>query len=158
MTDSTDLDVDGGIFADLGLDEVDADPNHLPDSTYRGVVYDAKIVHYKDAAKGKALVLTYKVTDPESIHKGKTIDEWKSANKFDDAQKKGWLKNRLISLGVPESRIAQVSVKDLIATDIFFTVKKKGEYINVTFVRLADESEVSASSGGSSSVSVDDLL
>lgn len=126
-----------GFLADLGLDSVESDPNHLPDATYVGALFDCKVVHYKDASKGKAVVFTYKVTEGE--HKGKSIDEWKSANAFDEPSKKAWLKQRMLSLGVPESRINAVNPDDLIGTAIKFTVKQKGEYRNVTFVTLADE-------------------
>lgn len=145
MTATSDFDANteptlaGGFLADVGLDSVEADPNHLPDATYLGYLTDCKIVHYKDAAKGKAVVFTYKVD--EGDHKGKVIDEWKSANSFDDAQKKGWLKQRIISLGVPESRVGAVNPDDLIGTAVKFSVKAKGEYRNVTFVALRDETE-----------------
>lgn len=130
---------DAGFLADLGLDDVETDPNHLPDATYLGYVTDAKVVHYKDSSKGKALVFTYKVSEGE--HRGKTIDEWKSANSFDEPTKKSWLKNRLVSLGVPDSKMGSVSPEDLTGIAVKFTVKQKGEYRNVTFVALRDENE-----------------
>lgn len=146
---------DAGIFADLGLEDVADDPNSFPASTYRGFVYDAKVVNYKDAAKGRALVLTYKINDDESEHNGKTVDEWKQCNSFDDPTKKAWLKRRLMSLGVPEDRLSQVNPADLVGTEVFFTTKKNGDYTNVSFVKLADES---ASAGSSGSGSIEDLL
>lgn len=129
-----------GFLADLGLDAVEADPNHLPNATYLGYLTNAKVVEYKDTSKGKALVLTYKVS--EGPHKGKTIDEWKSANSFDEPNKKSWLKNRILSLGVPESRLDTLDPDDLIGTPVRFTVKQKGEYTNVTFVEARDENDV----------------
>ena len=153
---NNDTSATGGIFADLGLDEVDEDPNTFPASTYRGFVYDCKVVTYKDAAKGRALVLTYKIADGGQ-HKGKTVDEWKSCNTFDDASKKAWLKRRLMSLGVPENRLSQVNPEDLIGTEVDFTTKKSGEYTNVTFVKQSDGAPASVSSE-STSVLADDLL
>lgn len=132
---------DAGFLADLGLDSVEADPNHLPTSTYNGYVTDCKIVEAKDKSKGKFLVFTYKVSDGE--HRGKTIDEWKSANAFDEKKKKSYLKQRILSLGVPEARLGSVSPEDLTGIAVRFTVKQKGEYTNVTFVALRDENEVS---------------
>jgi hypothetical protein len=124
-----------GIFADLGLD---VDFDNFPSATYSGYVTEAKVINYKDAAKGRAMVLTYKVAD-EGEHKGKTIDEFKSCNKFDDATKKKWLKIRLLSLGVPESRLSEVNPSDLVGTAVFFTTKKNGEYTNVSTVKVAEE-------------------
>lgn len=134
---------DTGFLADLGLDNVETDPNHLPDSTYFGFLTECKVIHYKDASKGKALVFTYKVGEGE--HKGKTIDEWKSANSFDEPSKKSWLKQRILSLGVPESRINSLNPEDLAGTAVKFTVKQKGEYRNVTFVSVRDENEAAES-------------
>lgn len=148
MTATSDFDSDttlaGGFLSDLGLDNVEADPNHLPDATYLGYLTDCKVVQFKDVSKGKAVVFTYKVDEGE--HKGKTIDEWKPANTFDDATKKAWLKQRLLSLGVPESRINAVNPDDLIGTAVKFSVKQKGEYRNVTFVALRDETEADTAS------------
>lgn len=137
------VDNDLGFLADLGLDEVESDPNHLPDATYLGYLTKVKVQPYKDKAKGKAIILTYKVSDGE--HKDKTVDEWKSANSFDEPRKKAWLKQRLLSLGVPESRMNAVNPDDLVGTAVLFTVKKNGDYINVTSVKLRDENEAVAS-------------
>jgi hypothetical protein len=126
-----------GFLADLGLDTIEDDPNALPDSKHAGYVFDAKVVSYKDTAKGKALVLTYKVS--EGTHKGKTCDEFKSCNAFDDASKKGWLKQRVKSLGVPEEKLATLDPKDLIGIPVWFTTKKNGDYTNVRFVEVRDE-------------------
>lgn len=149
---------DAGIFADLGLEDVADDPNTFPASTYKGFLFDAKVVNYKDAAKGRALVLTYKIADEDSEHNGKTVDEWKQCNSFDDPTKKAWLKRRLMSLGVPEDRLSQVNPADLVGTAVFFTTKKNGEYTNVTFVKKADEGDTTATAGSSGGGSIEDLL
>ena len=128
-----------GFLSDLGLDSVDADPNSFPDAKYAAFVYDAKMISYKDSSKGQALVLTYKIAD--GLQKGKTIDEWKTANPFDDAQKKAWLKQRILSIGIPESKLNDVDPDDLIGTPIYFTKKQKGEYHNVTFVEPRAEGD-----------------
>lgn len=157
-----------GFLADLGLDSVEADPNAIPDGKYAAYVYDAKIVAYKDTSKGKALVLTYKIA-PGSIHSGKTVDEWKSCNKFDDARSKGYLKQRILSLGVPENRMADLDPNDLKGTAVYITTKKNGEYTNARMVEVRDESttapnQVSAdewqngTSSAASSSDVSDLL
>lgn len=155
-----------GFLADLGLDSVEADPNALPDNTYPAFVYDAKMVAYKDTSKGKALVLTYKIAD--GPHKGKTIDEWKSANSFDDARQKGFLKQRILSLGIPETKIADLDLDDLKGLAVTIKTKKNGQYTNVNYAAPRDENapspsdsggaSVGASAGAGSSSSIADLL
>lgn len=134
---------EGGFLADLGLDTVETDPNHLPNATYLGYLTKVKVQPYKDASRGKAIIFTYKVSDGE--HSGKTVDEWKSANSFDDSRKKAWLKQRMLSLGIPESRLGAVNPDDLVGLPVRFTVKQNGEYTNVTFVALRDEDETADS-------------
>ena len=135
-----------GFLADLGLDEIDEDPNAFPDGTYNAYLTEAKVVNLKDSAKGKRLVLTYKIAD--GPHKGKTIDEWKSINAFDSARDKAFLKSRILSLGIPESRISSLDVNDLVGTEVRITKKQNGQYRNVTNVVLGHagaEAEASAS-------------
>lgn len=152
-----------GFLSGLGLDEVEG----LPNGGYNAFVFDAKVVSLKDAAKGKRLVITYKIADGK--FKGETVDEWKSCNPFDDYKTKGWLKKRILSLGVPEDRIDSLSPTDLVGTEVFIKVKKNGDFINVNdvqlgFVKSEEESMEAALDGGSVSVaasdagSLDDLL
>lgn len=151
---STDSAIEPGFLSDLGLDQVEADPNFLPNSKYAGYLYDIKVVKFKDTTKGKALVFVYKVSDGD--HKGKTIDEFKSANSFDEPSKKSWLKQRLLSLGVNEAEINNVDLASLKGKAVWFTTKQNGEYRNVTSVELRDDSVEVASSPASGSVT--DLL
>lgn len=123
-----------GFLADLDLENQEADPNAFPDSTYNAYLTEAKVVALKDAAKGKRLVLTYKLFDGE--HKGKTIDEWKSINTFDDARSKAFLKTRLLSLGVPEDQLSKINPTDLVGIAVRITTKQNGEYRNVNNVVL----------------------
>jgi hypothetical protein len=144
-----------GFLSDLSLDTVSDDVNAFPDGTYEAFLYEAKLIQYKDTSKGQALVLTYKIAD--GPHSGKTIDEWKSCNAFDDERAKGWLKARIKSLGVPESRYDTVDPEDLVGIKLLISKKQKGEYHNVTSVKLSDGSS-SSSVGASTSASVSDLL
>lgn len=131
------------LASDLGLEDV---PDGFADGVYSGFVTDCKIVHYKDAAKGKAIVFTYRC-DVDPVFAGETIDEWKSANAGDPASKKKWLKMRLDSLGIPESRMSAFAASDVIGKAVFFTVKKNGEYRNVTKVELrSPENQAAAQS------------
>ena len=127
-----------GFLADLDLDNVDPDPKAFPDGTYNAYLTEAKVVALKDVAAGKRLVLTYKLFD--GPHKGKTIDEWKSINKFDDARSKAFLKARLLSLGVPEEKISSINPADLSGIAVRITKKTNGQYKNVTNVVLGHSS------------------
>ena len=151
-----------GFLADLGLDTIESDPNAIPDNKYPAFVYDAKVVKYKDTSKGQALVLTYKIAD--GAHKGKTVDEWKSCNPFDDARQKGFLKQRLVGIGIPESKINDLDPDDLKGLPVTITTKKNGEYTNVRFAVKRDEDDLggenvpASSSPAGSSSSIADLL
>lgn len=126
---------------DFDLNAVDEDPNAFPDGTHKASVYKAEVVKYKDASKGKAIVFTYRLQ--EGDHKGKDIQEWQSANSFDTSTKKSYLKRRLLSLGIPESRLNTLTMEDLsdlIGTMVFITKKQNGQYHNITNVRLDDGS------------------
>jgi hypothetical protein len=127
-----------GFLSDLNLQDV-SDPFDFPDGKYQGWLFDATIQPYKDAEKGNALILTYKIDDPnQPDHKGKTIQEWFSISNVpsNTAQKKGFLKRRLESLGIPESRHNDVEVSDLIGLPVIFSKKRNGDYNNVTYVEL----------------------
>lgn len=139
----------GGFLNDLGVDWGGVSTSNAPsDGTHHGYLTKAEVRTKKDTTK--SLVLTYRVADGEN-EQGKTIDEWKSlpitvqgptGPRFateDDERNARFLKQRLISLGVPEDRINTLNPGDLQGTEVYFTVKSKGEYTNVTFVKLAAE-------------------
>lgn len=128
-----------GFLNDLALDQVETDP---ADGVYRAFVYDVKTVNYKDTAKGKAVVFTYRIADGK--FKGEDVQEWKSANSFDDNTKKKWLKARILSLGVPESRLTNLDPQDLVGLEVMITLKKNGQYLNVNKVELVQSGNAAA--------------
>jgi len=144
-----------GILAGLGLDEV---VDGLAAGVYKGNVFNAKVQDLP--GKGKFLIFTYKVNDPDSRYHGESVDEWFSLDPNATNVKKRFLKQRLESLDVPESRFSSFNPNDVIGTDVFFTVKINGQYTNVTKVALAGEGDasVSASTPASGGVNVEDLL
>jgi hypothetical protein len=84
--------------------------------------------------EGVRLVLTYTLQDGQ--HKGKTIDEWKNCDPKASERDKSWLKSRLKSLGVPESKMGEIDPGDLKGIEVRITKKRNGEYENVTNVVL----------------------
>lgn len=134
------------LFGDLDVQHAADDPFNIEEGIYKGTISDVKV---KQSSKGTTgLVLTYTVTDEESPMVGRKIDEWKNVPQPADPENltpeeerdRSFLKMRLKSLGIPESEMNNVGTDDLVGLDVVFTVKKKGEYTNVTKVELADDS------------------
>lgn len=134
-----------GFLNDLGLDNVEADPNYMADGEYPGFVYDAKVITKKKDGTTQ-LVLTYKAAPEAPKHSGQTQDEFykigaapgNPASGPSEANK-SWLKRRMLSLGVPESKINEIDVTDLVGTPVFFTIKHANGYQNIGDVRTRIE-------------------
>lgn len=136
------------IMGSLGLENVSADPNDVPDGKYAGVVFKDEYV-YLTNDDSVSHVITYRVEDGE--HKGAQRAEWfklgvnPTRDQFEnivgldvtmDDTKRRWYKKRLVDLGVPEDQIANLKPGDLTGKPVNFGVKRNGQYINVNFVEL----------------------
>src|SRR5690606_32913943 len=101
----------------LGLDQVEEDPNFLPDGKYRGIVSKSDYVLVKSKNTVNHII-EFKVDDPGSKYNGRkrvefypmkkdaTQDEngnWTGGVVAMDEERKSYYKRRLKSLGVPES-------------------------------------------------------
>lgn len=147
----------GGFLNELGLNW-DAVPttNNPSDGTHRCFVTKSEI-KTKQADQSKSWVITYRVADGEK-EQGRTNDEWRPIPNVQngnfvtekDETNARWLKQRLMSLGVPETRVGSTSPKDLLGIECYVTFKtnttSKGSFQNVVNVKLA--SEVNAQMGG----------
>jgi hypothetical protein len=134
----------------LGLNDIPADPNFLPESTYAGVIKKAEFVHNKKNNTYNH-VFTYGVTDGQ--RKGAEKQEWftlgtpvldgetiVSLTPTMTDQQKPWYKKRIIELhGVTEAQYDEVKEKNevLINVPIRFGIKKKEGYYNLSFVERA---------------------
>lgn len=133
----------------LGLDNVDADPNALPDGKWPGVVFKSEYVVVKKN-NTVAHVITYKVTDGEKAgaqraefwnigkdpvfaEDGKTIVSCTPT--MSEAQKP-WYKKRFVDLGIPEAQVTKTEPSALVGKEVIFGTKKNDGYINVSFVEL----------------------
>lgn len=142
-----------GLLGTLGLDQVEADPNALPDGKWAGVIFKSEYVDVKKT-DSLAHVITYKVTEGEK--NGAQRQEWftlgtvktrdengniTAINPTMTEQQKPWYKKRLIDLGIPESKINDGTFEpsDLVGKEVFFGTKKNGSYININFVELRNE-------------------
>src|SRR5882757_1154117 len=116
-----------GFLNDLNLQGVDEDPNYLPDGEHPAYISAIKINTPAPGAKDnhKALIITYKI-DPDhpELH-GRTKTEFKTLPNMtektndlgvlervpateEDTKHAAYLKQRIKSLGVPESELGNV--------------------------------------------------
>lgn len=138
-----------GFLNDLGVDWGSVSTDNSPsDGTHRCFVTKSEVRTKKDGSK--SWVFTYRVADGEP-QAGRTKDEWRPIpnvrdGKFvtdKDESNAGWLKQRLMSLGVPESRIGTVTPVDVQGAEVYVTLVTKtnnsGTFQNVTNVKLTSE-------------------
>lgn len=143
-----------GIFGDLDVEAAADDPFAVDDGTYNGTITKCEAKPTKNGDK-IGLTLEYTITD-EGPMAGRKVSEWKHIPRSGDenaANAASFLKQRLISIGVPADRINSFEPEDALGTDVVFTVKKNGEYTNVTRVALPDGGG-STSDGGNAFASL----
>ena len=139
------------LMASLGMDQVEGDPNALPDGKWVAEVSASDYVHAKNK-NTYAHVLSYKVV--EGTKKGAIKQEWFTIGEdpvfAEDGttlvgltptmtpDQKSWYKKRLLDLGVEESQIDDGTFRphQVVGLPITFGTKKKEGYINVNFVEL----------------------
>jgi hypothetical protein len=118
----------------------------MPQGTHQAFVKDVVFVQNRKDARKKNLRITYEVNEPGSKAFGKTIDEYKASNPFDDEQTKGFLVDRLMSLGVSREELASTNPRSLIGLPVFVSVgpqKNNPQYMQVNRVTLIDSERVS---------------
>lgn len=148
----------GGFLNDLGLDWNSVPTTNNPsDGTHRCFITKSEI-RTKQADGSKSWVITYRVADGEN-EATRTNDEWRPIPNVKDGKfltekdetNARWLKQRLMSLGVPESRVGSTSPKDLLGIECYVTFKtnstSKGTFQNVVAVKLASEVNVQLGGG-----------
>jgi hypothetical protein len=134
-----------GLFGDLDVASADDNPWAVPANTYEADVYLVEVKTDKNENKG--LSILYKISSGD--HEGKTVSEWKiipqpaDLNNLTPEENKArsYLKMRLASLGVPEERMNDVNVNDLMGLPVTVKVTVNGEYTNVTRVELRNGAE-----------------
>lgn len=123
------------LFASMGLDDVEADPNHIADGMYNAHVYESQILTAKSGKKAgrPQWVLNYKIL--EGTYKGRVQSEWFDLGPNND-QAKPWIKRRILSLGVPESKVSEFQPADVIGTPVTVKIQTKDGWQNVVNVDL----------------------
>lgn len=142
-----------GLFDELDVASASDDPFNVPDGTYECVVEKAEVVtskekEYRPGVPKKGLMLTFKITDENE--NGKTITDYKAIPvpedpknlTSDEKRDLSFLKMRMMNLGIPEARINSVEPDDLVGVDCYVTVKKNGDYTNVTKVETRSDVSV----------------
>lgn len=139
------------LMGSLGLENVEHDPNNVPDGKYLGEVAEETYVHSK---KDDSIshVITYKVT--EGDHAGARRQEWFKLGKNPQRdefgnitslditmtdQAKGWFKKRMVDLGTAPEEVGNLKPGDNVGKQVTFGVKRNGDYVNVNFVELRQQ-------------------
>lgn len=137
--------------ATLGLGEISADPNDIPDGKYNGKVLSSQYVLTKTGKVSHAI--TYQVT--EGTHNGAQRPRFQDLGKdpvdangqpatkiedvanftptMSDAQKQ-WYKKMWVDHGIPEDQVVNAKPADLEGRLVTFGVKTKDGYKNINFV------------------------
>ena len=137
------------LFGDLDVQAAADDPFAVKEGTYEAVVAKAEAKTSNDGSK-TGFAINYTITgadDPEMI--GRSLSEWKNIPKAEDESPEAkrdasFLKQRLLSLGVPEAKVNVVTSEDLIGTEVVVVAKNTPDkndpekiYTNVTKVEVA---------------------
>lgn len=138
-----------GFLNDLGLREASTDPNKVTiEGKFPVFISDLQT---KTLKKGPTLIITYKVSPQDEEWAGKTKTEFKTLPNIDpetgryltadDEQNAAYLKQRLLSFGVPEDELDTMTRDDLLGTPLWITLTKSqnSDFINVKEVELRAE-------------------
>lgn len=118
------------LFGGLDVASAADDPFSLPLDTYRCTISGAVVAPTKDESK---VGITFKYTVREGHYTGRELQDWKEVPPklpegvepdADYMQKLAFLKQRMLSFGIPESRINQTKPADVIGIDILVTLVK----------------------------------
>lgn len=139
------------LFGDIDPEEIPNDPNHVDPGTYECEVTRAQFVTTNDGRHG--LSLQYTITDDSDFH-GTPIREWKifypgiTSDELTPEIRKDLsrLKQRLLSLGVPEAAQNSLDPKELLGIRCNVTVYEgtnrndpTRKYTNVQTVSLLED-------------------
>jgi hypothetical protein len=142
-----------GIFQGLDVASAADDPFSVDDGTYYATVSKCSVETAGNGSKGLTFEYTIHDAEDEKFN-GRKTSEWKTIPEpIDDRgtldekgqQHLSFLKQRLKSLGVPDSEMNEISPEDLLGIEVIITLrtttsKKDGmEYQNVRSLKLADD-------------------
>jgi len=121
-----------GLFGDLDIASAKEVSFTIPADTYEAIVSNFEVKPTKDGTK-TGMNITYTVTQ-DGRFRGRTVTEWQRVPAKEDTdiqtpeqkeQAMGYIKKRLLSLGVPEDHINDVTPDEIIGTNVYMSVKVK---------------------------------
>lgn len=134
-----------GLFDELDIAGAKDNPWEIPDDTYLCVISNLEVK--QNSAGNMGMYLTFTIREGE--YAGMEISDYKRVPHKDDKDKltgkkyedaKSFIKMRLESLGVPESRMNSVTKEELVGTECYVSsiVRRNGDsmFINVREVNL----------------------
>lgn len=141
-----------GLFDELDIAGAADNPWVIPDNTYPAVVTDLEVK--PDKNENMAMIFHYKITDGE--HTGFEITEYKRLPSSRDktprteaekAKDMSYIKQRLASLDIPESRMNDVTKEDIVGIECYVSTRVRNDFVGVRSV-TTKAPESAASSGG----------
>jgi hypothetical protein len=147
-----------GLMGALGLDNVSADPNDIPDGKYDGVVYKSEyVLHSKNGENKVSHVTTVQVTSGDRAgaqrqrwdliglnpldangQPATKVAEIASFTPAQSEQNKQWYKKFLSDLGITD--FANAEPEHLVGKEVTFGVKSNGAFKNINFAELREPS------------------
>lgn len=134
------------LFSDAGLGDFDL--NSIPDTGYERIpdgVYEATVtdVYVREGTTNKPdakwINVEYTLADGHQELEWFQLPENPAEPTEKEAQKLGFLKRRMIDLGVAENRVNTVKPDELIDLDVVITLRTKGGYQNISRVDLVEK-------------------
>jgi hypothetical protein len=125
-----------GFLNDLGLENVEADPNFIAAGPYPAIITKSEVKPKSGEQVGNNWILTY--TIQAGKFQGKTQSEFFDLNPQGDKAeiKKSFLKKRVLSLGVPENQISNMDPQFAVGLAGVVTIKHGNGYQNVADFKL----------------------
>jgi hypothetical protein len=92
--------------------------------------------------------IQYTLEQDVETYGGRNVSEFFDLNPNLPAERRVWLKRRLISIGISDEQAANLEPEDIIGVEVSVTVKNKNvadkTYVNVTKVALRDGASAAA--------------
>lgn len=126
------------LFAGLDMENASDDPFDMPADFYDLRITEVGTKNGKRDPNKTFLVLEYTIENSEDgEYDGDTVQEWKWIPAANDEtrnarQAKAYLKQRLASLGIPESRMDTVGADDLLNIEVTAYLERNGNFMNLS--------------------------
>lgn len=130
-----------GLFDELDIAGAADNPWSIPDDTYEAVVSD--LVVKKNSKDNMGMTFVYTIRggdyDGSDVTEYKRLPHSKDAEPLEGKAKSdalSYIKLRLASLGIPESKMNDVTKEDLIGIECYISTKQNGNFTNIRTLSL----------------------